>query len=437
MCCVVNPPATSIIGAATDAPSVPPINAASIDEVIDRRAIRSVFQPLVRLETAEVVGYEALSRGPRGTLLESPLALLDAARAAGRLAELDWVCRATAVETAMACGLGGALTLFVNVEPDSLDAVVPPALADALEHARGRLRIVKEFTERALARDPGRLLNEVAEVRAQGFGVALDDVGAEPDSLALLPFVRPDVVKLDLRLVQSRTDREIAAIANAVRAYAESSGAMILAEGVETPAHVDVARVLGATYAQGWLYGRPAELPDVLAQPVNNIRLLSAPVLATTVSPYDLLVQTQVPQHAPKRLLLPMSLHLEQVALAGGEPVVVLGCFEEARHFTPATARRYAVLAGRTAFTAAYGAGMPVVPVAGVRGVPLFAGDPLRHEWTVVVVGPHFAGALVARDRGDEGRDSERRFDFMITHDRTLVLEVARSLLSRAVDRPA
>ncbi len=78
--------------------------------------------------------------------------------------------------------------------------------------------------------------------------------------MALLPFVHPDVIKLDLRLVQDRTDGEIARFANAVRAHSKRTGAVILAEGVETPHHERVARVLGAQYAQGWLYGRPAEL---------------------------------------------------------------------------------------------------------------------------------------------------------------------------------
>ncbi|HEV2896177.1 MAG TPA: EAL domain-containing protein, partial [Actinomycetota bacterium] len=90
------------------------------------------------------------------------------------------------------------------------------------------------MTERAVARDPGGLLGAVARARAVGWGVALDDVGAEPASLAVMPFVRPDVIKLDLRLVQGRTTAEVARIVNAVRAQAELTGARILAEGIET-----------------------------------------------------------------------------------------------------------------------------------------------------------------------------------------------------------
>jgi DICT domain-containing protein len=64
-----------------------------------------------------------------------------------------------------------------------------------------------------------------------------------------------------------------------------------------------------------------------------------------------------------------------------------------------------------------------------VRGTALGGDDPLRGEWNVIVVGPHFAGALVARDLADTGRDAERRFTYALTYDRDLVLEAARALL--------
>jgi DICT domain-containing protein len=57
----------------------------------------------------------------------------------------------------------------------------------------------------------------------------------------------------------------------------------------------------------------------------------------------------------------------------------------------------------------------------------------LAGEWTVVVVGSHYAGALIAKDLGDTGPERDRRFEFLVSHDRTLVLDAARSLLSRLV----
>ena len=72
-------------------------------------------------------------------------------------------------------------------------------------------------------------------------------------------------------------------------------------------------------------------------------------------------------------------------------------------------------------------------PTDGVRGADLATDDPLRGEWTVTVVGPHDASALIARDLGDGGPDVERRFEFVTTHDGELVLRAARSLMARLV----
>lgn len=134
---------------------------------------------------------------------------------------------------------------------------------------------------------------------------------------------------------------------------------------------------------------------------------------------------------ASKGLLLPMSHHLENHALGTTAAPVLLSAFEDAGHFTPATATRYERLTRHCAFVAALGAGMSPAPVTGVRGASLAADDRLAGEWVVVVVGPHFSGALIAKDLGDTGPDRDRRFEFVITYERDLVLNAARSLFDR------
>jgi DICT domain-containing protein len=126
-----------------------------------------------------------------------------------------------------------------------------------------------------------------------------------------------------------------------------------------------------------------------------------------------------------------MSRHIEDKGQDAAEPGVLLACFQEARHFSPGTRVRFGRLAARAALTGALGAGMAAAPAPGVRGASLGPGDPLRGEWSVIMVGPHFAAALVARDCGDDGPDADRRFDFVITHDRELVVRAAQPLLDR------
>jgi EAL domain-containing protein (putative c-di-GMP-specific phosphodiesterase class I) len=232
-----------------------------IHQVLDRRAVRPLFQPLVDIATAEVLGYEGLSRGPAGSPWESPAALFAAARQAGRAEELDWICRAEIYRSVLAADLDPTLTWFVNMEPTSSRAACPDDLAPVVRRARDQLRVVTEMTERVLADDPAGLLSAAAACREAGWGVALDDVGADPMSLALMPFVHPDVVKLDMGLLHQPGDPNTARVVAAVAAHAEASNAVVLAEGIETAEHLAIARTMGATVGQGWYFGRPAPLP--------------------------------------------------------------------------------------------------------------------------------------------------------------------------------
>ncbi|MGY1689814.1 EAL domain-containing protein [Geodermatophilus sp. SYSU D01105] len=306
----------------------------TIDDVLGHGAVRSVFQPIVDLDSGSVVAYEALARGPEGPL-ERPDALFAAAREAGRLAELDAACRAAALTGALAQGLTAPLTLFVNVEPEVLDRAPMEELLGIASAAPGGLRVVLEITERALAARPAELLRTVERVRSVGWGVAVDDVGAEPLSLAFMPLLRPDVVKLDLRLVQERPSPQIAEIMNAVNAHAERTGAVVLAEGIEDADQLAMARALGATLGQGWLFGRPVPGAPTRALSLPSQRPDSVTEDAA-VSPFACLPDGVPLRQAPKALLIELSKQLEREALRLGPASVVAATFQEARHFTPA-----------------------------------------------------------------------------------------------------
>jgi DICT domain-containing protein len=128
-----------------------------------------------------------------------------------------------------------------------------------------------------------------------------------------------------------------------------------------------------------------------------------------------------------------MSRHLERQALALESSAVVLAAFQTTERFTPATVRRYEQLASQSSFVAAMGVGMSETPARGVRGGSLVEDDPLVDEWSIAVVGPHFAAALAAIDLGDAGHDALRRFEYVLTYDRDLVLSIAQSLMARVL----
>jgi EAL domain-containing protein (putative c-di-GMP-specific phosphodiesterase class I) len=166
------------------------VEAACLDEVIRARATRTVYQPIVELDSGRVVGWEALARGPLGSPLEFPDQLFGTAARLGRTAELDHCCQASAIEHAIAGGLGCRQELFVNIEPDVAGVPVPEFLMDARDAAQASLRITVEITERALTVAPAELMALVAMYRRRGWGIAVDDVGADPRSIGLMPLLR-------------------------------------------------------------------------------------------------------------------------------------------------------------------------------------------------------------------------------------------------------
>ncbi len=393
-------------GTDADCPAAPLPAAAGeileLDRLLATGAIGSAYQPIVELYTGATVAYEALARAPKGSPLERPDVLFATARRAGRVTELDRACQNAAAAGARAAGLRAPWTLFVNVEPQAAYATLlsaePPDGPTVLATQTMHCAVVLELTERALIAEPAELLALVGRIRARGWGIALDDVGAHPDSLALLPLLQPDVIKLDLRLVQQRPTAEIAQIVSAVNAEAERSGSAVLAEGIETPEHLDVALALGASLGQGWMLGRPVDLPDPLpAFTGTSVRVNPDGAVASARSPFALVAAARRTRRSRKALLIEMSKHLEAQALGAGDSTVVLATFQDAAFFTAATRRRYAGLVAHTSF----------------------------------VVGPHYAATLVAREVPTGGADLDREFEFVLSHDRALATQVALALISR------
>jgi EAL domain-containing protein (putative c-di-GMP-specific phosphodiesterase class I) len=394
------------------------------------RGLRAVYQPIVDLNGGDVVAFEALTRGPAGSPLESPGALFGAAHRAGRTVELDRACWGTAIHGALDAGLRAPMALFVNVEPDAMGTELDHAGRWLLREAGRRLHVFFELTERELTARPAQLLETVKRMRSEGFGIALDDVGADRRSLALLPLLRPDVVKLDMSLIHNHPSRRSGEVMNGVCAYAEQTGATILAEGVETTEHLLAARSLGARLAQGWHFGRPGPLPPSATSDRSAVTRVVVPRDVAT-SPVQLVHARRGLKVGRKDVLLSVTRALEAQALELGEYAVVAAAFQHVRNFSPQTRVRYARLGAQTSLTVALGVGMPDRPAPGVRGADLPSDDELIGEWNIAVLGPHYASALVARDLGDTGVDRERRFEFVLTFDRELVVDVAAALIAR------
>lgn len=397
--------------------------------LIDRRAIHVVFHSLVHLVDGEVVGFEALARGPDGSDIEHPVALLAAAEQLGRLDELDWLCAATAARLVRQAHLHPSMTIFLNVKASTLLQPPPDDLAGDLTWAKGQLRVVAEIDELELCERPGVVLSAAARVRDDGWGVAVDNVGTTPASLALLPVLHPDVVKLDCRALTSQDAQHSAEIETAVRAYSEMSGAVILAQRIETDDDLLTARSFGASYAQGWRYGRPGPIPTLHTPPKAPFPLLEDHG-SEQRTPFELVSGHRTPIPTEKRHLIRISQALEQRAATNNSATVLLACFQTRRSLTADLAQRYVELARTMSYTALFAATGHPLSLPGVHFHQTDPFGPLRDEWDVIVISPNYTGALVAHDAGETGDEGYRRYHHILTHDPDLVIAAARALLA-------
>jgi EAL domain-containing protein (putative c-di-GMP-specific phosphodiesterase class I) len=402
-----------------------------VADLIRGQRIASVYQPLVDLQSDETVGYEALARGPASSALERPTNLFAAARAEGLEVEIERECQRAALAGALEVGMAPGQSLFVNFDPRMLEHELHEQIAALMGEALERFSVFVEFTERSLTDRPAELLAAAQRLRQMGAGIALDDVGAHPRSLALMPFLAPEVIKLDLSLLQGNPPVQIAEIVQAVSAESERTGALVLTEGIETEEDRATALSFCAHYGQGWLFGHPEPL-DRTAPPVANpIARPHRQSASFSDTPFAVVSRRRPVQRGDKRLLLALSRQIEAQTGNLDRSAVLLSSFQDECFFSKRAHARYAKLAQDAALVGALGFGLPEHPAPGVRGVALDHLDPLRGEWDVAVVGSHFAVALVARDLGDSGPDMRRRFDFAITYDRDLAIDAARAMMTR------
>ena len=247
----------------------------AVARVIDQRAVRAVFQPIVELATGRVIGYEGLVRPTMHPFVDAG-SLFTAAEGGGRTAELDYVCLETVA--AAAATIPPDRYVAINLSPRTLEAPEFNALALCRRLARLGLpsqRIVLELTEREEIEDLARLRRGLEACRSLGVRVAADDVGAGNAGLRLLSLVPFDVVKIDLSLVQDAVTHETSAeVLATLRDLATRRGAVVVAEGLETQQQLRLVLAAGIDAGQGYLLGRPSEATD--AQPVDMEALLSA-----------------------------------------------------------------------------------------------------------------------------------------------------------------
>jgi diguanylate cyclase (GGDEF)-like protein len=222
------------------------------------------FQPVVRLDTGELAGFEVLARWPhkeRGMI--SPTQFIPVAEEAGLVDAMFWTLLAQACGKALEAP--GDFILAVNISPSQVrDQWFPEKVLRTLkETGFPAQRLEIEVTESAMIGDVQRAKTALMSLKNQGVKIALDDFGTGYSSLFLLRELPIDKLKIDRSFVSTLTaDRENATIVGALVGLGKALGLTVTAEGVEDQATADALAAMNCEFAQGYLYGAAIELPS-------------------------------------------------------------------------------------------------------------------------------------------------------------------------------
>jgi EAL domain-containing protein (putative c-di-GMP-specific phosphodiesterase class I)/ActR/RegA family two-component response regulator len=211
------------------------------------------FQPIVSWRDRSVFGYEALLRSDEPALA-SPLQFIETAEKLGKVHELGRAIRAKIAEASRQ--LPTHTQLFINLHASDLD---DENLRDSLAPLSGIAhRVVLEITERASLEGITDAARQIRALKAMGFRIAVDDLGAGYAGLSSFAQLEPEVVKLDMSLVRgldAAPNKQ--AVVGAMRKLCDELGMLVVAEGVETPAERETLLELGCDLLQGYLFARP------------------------------------------------------------------------------------------------------------------------------------------------------------------------------------
>ena len=236
-----------------------------LQDILLRERVRTDYQAIFRMqEGGTIMGFEALSRGPRGSGLESADALFEAAKANGLDVELDRLCRKRAL---LSSGrIPSNAKIFVNTLPATMrdPQFRDKALIEFLDKAQvAPDRIVIEITEHLVIESYEMFRDTMHYFTALGMSFAVDDVGEGYSGLESIAKLKPSYLKIDKVLVRDVNVSPVnRSMVKALIALGHGIGAKVLAEGIQNEEEAQVLRALGVDFGQGYHLARPDVGPE-------------------------------------------------------------------------------------------------------------------------------------------------------------------------------
>ncbi len=239
-----------------------PKNARLMDEfsgIIREKNFLIEYQPIISLATGMVLGWEALTRGPKGSNFRSPQVIFNYAAEVNMLYPVEKVCRHLAIKNLGT--ISSEQKIFLNINPLTINDpsfVGGETLGFIKDAGLNQRNIIFEITEQADLRNLPHFKRTLEYYRSQGYLVAIDDAGAGFSSLQAIAQIRPDYIKMDISLVHGvENDPVKRALLETFVTFAEKIGSFIIAEGIETENELRALVNMGIHYGQGYYLCRP------------------------------------------------------------------------------------------------------------------------------------------------------------------------------------
>lgn len=239
--------------------------------LLDGSHFNVVYQPIISLRWGNILGWEALTRGPDDSYFRSPDIIFSFAEEAGLLFPLEKVCRQTAFNRLGE--IGPDQKLFINIHPRTINDpnfVRGETIKLIKEAGLKPVNIVFEITERHSIHDFSYFNKTLEHYRNQGFLVAVDDAGAGFSCLQSIAEIRPDFIKIDMSLIRGiHTNAVKRSLLETFVIFAEKIGCTVIAEGIEEEKELDTLANIGVHYGQGYYLGYPAYPKQSLNEKVS------------------------------------------------------------------------------------------------------------------------------------------------------------------------
>jgi len=229
-------------------------------EIIQNREIWTAFQSIVELDSGRAIGWEGLSRGPRGSELEPPVVLFGRAARYGVTEELERACRRQAFVDWRVFGQQGRL--FLNTVPATVrdTSFLGRGVLDYLGPELAPRDVTLEITERHVIENLNLYREAMHSFTDLGFSFAIDDVGAGYSGLETVAVLKPAYLKIDIALVRDVHQKKVSQqVVKAILDMGEGLGASVIAEGIQTREEAGALQEIGVRWGQGYFYARPVD----------------------------------------------------------------------------------------------------------------------------------------------------------------------------------